>query len=433
MNQKIPHKNMSHKRVRHKKITDRHNGKEQIYYEIRKVLSGTRSRLAFLLLAMILGITLYFAISVEYVNETGESERGPAAVASLRAAQKAWSGYLEEETIRQVIAENRRINETPEGRSEQIKESNIAYGWKQGIAEIRSLLNCSYAEAFRTYDYYRADSLTEEAAGAFYENRTRLLQEWLADEASDQYSEEEKAYLIGKYESLESPFYYDYRKGWTQLFTFAPTVVMITMLFLGYLVAGIFSNEFVWRADAVFFASCHGRDRAVAAKVWAGVGIVTAVYWMVMLIYSAAVLGYLGADGWNCPVQTEQGDWKCFYHLTVWQKYVLIAAGGYVGCLFMAGLCMLVSAKVRSAVPAVMVPFVLIFLPSFLGNLESAAVNKILGLLPDRLLQVGTALGYFDLYTLGGRVMGAVPILLVLYGIGVAAVLPVVYWCFVRS
>ena len=74
MNQKIPHKNMSHKRVRHKKITDRHNGKEQIYYEIRKVLSGTRSRLAFLLLAMILGITLYFAISVEYVNETGESE-----------------------------------------------------------------------------------------------------------------------------------------------------------------------------------------------------------------------------------------------------------------------------------------------------------------------------------------------------------------------
>ena len=400
MNQKIPHKNAQHKRVRHKKIKDRHNGKEQIYYEIRKVLSGTRSRLAFLLLAMVLGITLYFALSVEYVNEAGESERGPAAVASLRAAQKAWSGYLEEETIRQVIAENRRINETPEGRSEQIKESNIAYGWKQGIAEIRRLLNCSYAEAFRTYDYYRADSLTEEAAGAFYENRTRLLQEWLADEASDQYSEEEKAYLIGKYESLESPFYYDYRKGWTQLFTFAPTVVMITMLFLGYLVAGIFSNEFVWRADAVFFAS---------------------------------VLGYLGADGWNCPVQTEQRDWKCFYHLTVWQKYVLIAAGGYVGCLFMAGLCMLVSARVRSAVPAVMVPFVLIFLPSFLGNLESAAVNKILGLLPDRLLQVGTALGYFDLYTLGGRVMGAVPILLVLYGIGAAAVLPVVYWCFVRS
>lgn len=149
--------------------------------------------------------------------------------------------------------------------------------------------------------------------------------------------------------------------------------------------------------DAVFFASCHGRDRAVAAKVWAGVGIVTAVYWMVMLIYSVALLGYLGADGWNCPVQTEQGDWKCFYHLTVWQKYVLI------------------------------------FLPSFLGNLESAAVSKILGLLPDRLLQVGTALGYFDLYTLGDRVMGAVPILLVLYGIGAAAVLPVVYWCFVRS
>ena len=79
MNQKIPHQNMSHKRVRHKKITDRHNGKEQIYYEIRKVLSGTRSRLAFLLLALVLGITVYFALSGEYVNEAGESERGRSA------------------------------------------------------------------------------------------------------------------------------------------------------------------------------------------------------------------------------------------------------------------------------------------------------------------------------------------------------------------
>ena len=70
---------------------------------------------------------------------------------------------------------------------------------------------------------------------------------------------------------------------------------------------------------------------------------------------------------------------------------------------------------------------------SFLGNLESGAVNMILGLLPDRLLQVGNALGYFDLYTLGGRVIGAVPILLVLYGILTVAVLPIVYRCFVRS
>lgn len=416
-----------------KKNTDSYSMRTQIYYEMKKVFSGTKNRTALLLLALIMGITCYFALNVSYVNEEGKNETGFAAVAKLRAAQKEWSGYLDEEKIRQVIAENRRICETPQAKSESTVESNIAYGWQQGIAEIRNLLNRSYAAGFRDYDYYRADSLSEAQAGSFYQNRTALLREWLYGEAAEQFTEAEKTYLIGQYESLETPFYYDYRQGWTQLFEFAPTVVMITMLFLGYLVAGIFSNEFTWRADAVFFSSCYGRNKAVAAKVWAGVGIVTAVYWTVVLLYSAAVLGYLGADGWNCPVQADSIGWKFFYHLTTWQEYVLIAVGGYVGCLFMAGLCMLVSARMKSAVLAVIVPFVLIFLPSFLSNLESAAVNKVLGLLPDRLLQVGSALGFYELYTLGGRVIGAVPILLVLYGILAVAVLPLVYWCFVRS
>lgn len=203
---------------------------------------------------------------------------------------------------------------------------------------------------------------------------------------------------------------------------------MITMLFLGYLVGGIFSNEFAWRADAVFYTSFYGRNRAVLAKVKAGVGIVTGIYWAAVLLYSGVVLGYLGVDGWNCPVQADFTGWKCFYHITVWQKYLLTVTGGYIGCLFMSGLCMYVSARFRSAVLAVMVPFVLIFLPSFVGSIESPAVSKILGLLPDRLLQVGTAMGYFDLYTLGGKVTGAVPVLLVMYGILAIVLLPAVYY-----
>lgn len=88
---------------------------------------------------------------------------------------------------------------------------------------------------------------------------------------------------------------------------------------------------------------------------------------------------------------------------------------------------MLVSAKTKSAVIAVMVPVVLIFIPSFIGNINSPLVNKIIGLLPDQLLQTGVALGYFNLYTLEGKVLGAVPILLVLYTALTVILLPVLY------
>lgn len=401
-------------------------------YEIKKVFVKTGSKIALVLLLAVMGITCFFATNVSYVDGEGNSRSGPTAVSKLRAAQKEWAGYLDEEKVREVIAENRRIQSTPEALSQNVTERNIAYGWKQGITGIRDLLNYSYAEGFREYDYYRADLLTEDDAVSFYENRTKLLREWLEGEAKDQYSEKEKAYLIRQYESLETPFYYDYMTGWQQLFELSPTIIMLTMLILDYLVAGIFSNEFTWKADAVFFSSVYGRNKAVSAKIKAGFWIVTGVYFASFLLYTGIVLLYLGADGWNLPVQVSWTAWKCFYNITNWQKYLLIGIGGYVGCLFISFLSMLISAKTRSTVLAVMTPVILIFIPSFLSSIDSPLVNKIIGLLPDQLLQMQTALGYFNLYSVGGRVVGGAPVILVLYAVLTIAILPVLYQIYRR-
>lgn len=396
-------------------------------YELKKVFARTSNKIALLILLAVMGVTCYFAMGVSWVDENGDTHSGPAAVARLRTAQKEWAGYLDEEALRRAIEENRRIQSMPEAQSDNLRDSEITYSRGQGLLEIRWLLNSSFADGFREYDYYRMDALTPEDAPDFYINRSRLLREWLAKEAKDQFSEEEKVFLLQQYESLETPFYYDYARGWTQLFEFSPTIVMITMLVLGYLVAGIFSGEFTWKSDAIFYTSLYGRDRAVQAKIKAGFCLVTGIYFMAFLLYSGIVLAYLGADGWNLAVQAVHGGWKCFYHITVWQKYLLITAGGYVGCLFISFLCMLVSAKTKSAVVAVMVPFVLIFLPSFLANISSSTVRKIIGLLPDQLLQTGQALNLFNLYSIGGKILGAVPILLTAYMLLTAVLWPVIY------
>lgn len=405
--------------------------KIMIYYELKKIFCRTSGKIALVLLAVLVGITCFFATDVTWVNERGEEEKGFAAVTSLKEAQKEWAGRLDEEKIRRVIAENRRIEETPEGRSEKVEESNIAYGWKQGFMEIRSLLNCSYGDGFREYDYYRADSLREDEAFSFYQNRTRLLKEWLEDEAKDLFSEEEKEYLIRQYENLSVPLSYDYAMGWIQSIEFAPTVVMITMLILGYLTAGIFSGEFAQKADAIFFTSVYGRNKAVKAKIKAGILMVTVIYCATFLLYTGINLCYLGADGWNMEVQASWRFWKCFYPITMLQEYLLIGIGGYIGCLFISLLTMLVSAKSRSAVMAVMTPVGLLFVPSvamnFIGNINSSLANKMIGLLPDQLLQIGNALDIFNLYSFGGEIFGAVPVIMVLYSLLAVAVLPALY------
>lgn len=340
-----------------------------LLYEWKKVFCKTGNRIALLILLAVLGVTCYFATGVSWVDENGDSRSGPGAVARLRAAQKAWAGCLDEDAVRRVIRENLRIESLPEAQTDNLRDSNITYGRKQGLMDIRQLLNYSFAAGFREYDYYRIDSLTPEDAPDFYANRTRLLCQWLEGEGRDQFTEAEKAFLTERYESLETPFWYDYSLGWGQVFEYAPTIMMITML----------------------------------------------------------VLGYLGADGANLPVQIQSGGWKCFYHITVWQKYLLIAGGGYIGCLFVSFLCMLVSAETRSAVVAVLVPVVLLFLPSFLSNISGFTARKILGLLPDQLLQMGTTLNLFNLYSVGGKILGAVPVLLILYGLLTIVLWPVIY------
>ena len=130
-------------------------------------------------------------------------------------------------------------------------------------------------------------------------------------------------------------------------------------------------------------------------------------------------------------IQSGMDGWKSFYNITYFQEYLLIVFGGYVGSLFILSLAMLVSAKTRSAVLAVTVPFVILFVPSFLSSVN--ALSEILGLLPDQLLQISYAIGAFNLYELGGKVMGAVPVLFVLYLFLYAVMLPGMYWIYQKA
>ncbi len=398
-----------------------------VYYEIKKIVSRNSSRIAFGFLGIVLIVVCYFSVmNVSYVNENGKTETGIAAAAKLREVRKEWSGELSEEKIAAVIAENNRINQTPESLSSDMQQQEIAYSWKQGFYDIRNMIINSYGK-FREYDYYLIDSLEPEDAAGFYENRITQLQEWLDTEARDMYSQEEKEFLITRYKTLKTPFYYDFFSGWTEVRDSASAIIMLTVLVLGFLLSGIFARESQLKADSIFYASFYGRNKAVHAKIKAGLLLATVTYWTMMFLMSAILFSIIGWDGAGCPIQISTGGWKSLCHITFFQQYLLILFGGYLGTLVFSLLTMLVSAKTKSAVLAVMTPFVLIFMPSFIADIGGSAITKITGLLPDQMLQMNQVTGTFNLYHLGGSITGPVPILFTIYCIAVIALYPLVY------
>ena len=165
--------------------------------------------------------------------------------------------------------------------------------------------------------------------------------------------------------------------------------------------------------------------RAISAKIKAGFIVVTTIYWITMLLFSGIVLAVLGAGGGNCAIQNGFANWKSFYNITYLQAYLLTVLGGYLGNLFILFLSMCASAKTHSKALAVTIPFILLFIPSFLSGLS--ILSEILGLLPDQLLQIPMAIKTFNLYQFGDKVVGAVPIIMIAYTVLFLFLLPVLY------
>lgn len=410
-----------------------------VRYELKKMFGTFGGKIALFLYAAIVLLSCWLAatgalnLGTDWVNEQGEHETGISAIRKMRSAQNEWEGYLDQETLTRVIQENARINATPEGQSKNAQKSDIAFGWKQGFIPIRELINRSYASGFRSYDYYRTDGISVIKEETFYANRINLLKDWLYDKtdvAYDLYSEAEKQYIISQYEELETPFYFDYHDGWYQLLENAGFIPSLGVLILGFLLAGIFSNEFKWKADSIYFSTLLGRNKAISAKIKAGLLLVTILYWAAMMLYSLFTLCYFGFEGAGCVIQLRV--WKSLYNITMWQAWVLALICGYIGNLFLATLTMFISAKSKSSVIAVTTPFVIMFIPSFLQGMADW-LDVIVNMMPINLLEFYQHLGTFNLITILGKVYRTIDLCIPLYTILTVLLVPVIYHNYSRK
>ena len=319
---------------------------------------------------------------VEYVDENGNHSTGISAARELRAAKNEWAGPLTGDVLQEVIAENDKINHSEEAQSNDIEKQDKAYAEKQGISGILSVISSAFS-AYRDFDYFAADNVSSEEVTTLYDRRVSVLKDWL-DSGQENYSQQEKDFLIGQYEDLDTPFYYKYTDGWSALLQNISTFILILALIIGFLTAGIFSDEFQTKADSIFFSTRYGRSRAVLSKAGAGFLITTVFYFVFLLLYTVIVLSVLGADGADCPIQLEM--WRSVYNITFFEAYLFIAAGGYVGTLLASSLAMLVSARSRSTATATMVPFIVLCALPFLSRIIT--LPGFCSLFPDQLLEI---------------------------------------------
>lgn len=404
-----------------------------VRYELKKIFGSFGGKVTLVLYAAVVVLSCWLAAAGElnvgsvWVNEQGSRETGPAAVKKMQAARAEWTGWLNQDMLTRAVQENARINATPQAQSNDMRQNDIAFGWKQGFDPIRELINRSYSPGFRHYDYYTADGITAIDEHTFYSNRVKLVREWLNDKSDvgeSTFTQQEKDYIISQYESLQTPFYMEYHDGWYQLLENGIFIPMLGILILSFALSGIFSGEFKWKADAIYFSTTYGRTKGTSAKIKAGLLLITLLYWAGILVYSLFTLTYLGFGGGNTVIQVRL--WKSLYNITMRQAWVLAVSCGYLGNLFLGILTMLISEKTKSAAVAVSMPFIVIFIPVILqGTVD--ALSTFASLMPSTLLEFYQHLSTFDLVTVFGKVFRVADLCIPLYGLLTLILIPILY------
>lgn len=391
-------------------------------FEIKKVFSKSKNKIAVIALFIVLIVTSILTINtVEYVDKDGNHSVGISAARKLREEKNKWAGYLTEDVFAAVLEENKTINNSKEALSDDIEEQDKAYAKTQGISSIIDVINNAFSE-YRDYNYLAADNVSSEEVKNVYEKRISTLKEYL-DSGEETFTEKQKDFLIQQYENLKTPFYYEYADGWAALLQQISTFILILALIIGFFVAGIFSDEFGTKADSIFFSTRLGRNKGVLSKIGTGLFISTAFYAVFILLYTFIVLFVLGTDGAGCPVQLDL--WRSVYNITFLQAYLLIVTGGYIGTLFASTLAMFVSALTRSTPTAIIVPFIVLCTFPFLSRI--IPLPWVCSFFPDQLLEIYIDIKESGLIELGGKVMTTASAIIPIYALVCLILQPVLY------
>ena len=368
-----------------------------IRYELQKLIFKRANQIVIILLAILIAYTCRNAIQkVEWVDDKGEVETGHAAAVKLQEASEEWSGVLDQELLEKVLAELKEIYSSTNFNIQSEESNWLLRNKLQGMQDLADILSATFGEKYGTYEEMVADLQPEDLL-LFYEERMENRKEWLYEDETSwgyyNYSENEKKYILSQYASLESPIDVGYHEGWVQASEQIPALLKYGIILLSFVLAGIFSDEFSLKTDAIYYNTLHGRTKATAVKVGIGFLVITVAYWL----------------------SVDVSYWKIRESMTFLQEYLLTIGAGYLGYLLIGFLIMWISAKTKSPVLAVLIPSLLILLPEYLWGFYSPTMRRVIGLLPDKLLDIWQAVSYLYLYTIGDNIMTAVPILLTIY------------------
>lgn len=402
-------------------------------YEMKKMICGKTSVSAIgLLVLLTVGLCIGYIHSAYYVREDGKKINGIPAIAKLREVKEEWSGPVTEEVVAKVITLNNELYQNPEYMTQDGWLDDRGYSRQQGYYDLRDLINDTYRDSFSDFDYFSINRLTPEDADDFYHRRELIYDEWLSrEEVQAQFSGEKREYIREHALNLEQPYEYEYAGGWEKVKEMNVALLLASVVVICVVLASDFAVECQTGADAIYLSTRLGKRTGNKMKIAAGFMLATILYWGFLLIGDAVVLLAYGTSGKDTMIQLEL--WKSLYSLTQEQAWILTLLMGYLGCMAMSGLTMLLSSELKTAFGTIILSFLILMVPAIAGQSVTQPFWQIFfSLCPHGTIMSYDFLSSYTLYQIGSRIYTPFTVLPLLYIPLTALTVPFTYYGFQR-
>lgn len=181
------------------------------------------------------------------------------------------------------------------------------------------------------------------------------------------------------------PFYYGWMRGYDIFINNWPMWGMFICFVISICLAGMFAGETSVRMDALMLSARYGKNKILTAKLLVGISfsiVFALAASLINFLLTGAVYGFEGKE-----IAAQMYFPFIAWNVTMGELTVILTGSGILASVLTAALTMLLSARMKSSSPVLIVMFVFVFAPNFFAVSSELKVLRFLyDLLPTELM-----------------------------------------------
>ncbi len=329
--------------------------------------------LCFIYIVIIGGILCFqwfvFGSSGDHTNAFGNNFDGYEVIRDSQKYSLELGGELTDESLQQLVKDYQRMESA--GMEKELKKTDI---WI-----INNWLGTLYPELRKAEIYKTMMSYvdTEKLTG-FYERRQKAIGDFLENNGQ---SGEEKEYLLQMNSRVKEPFRYEWTEGWSSLLgSMVADLGAVMALFLAIALSSLFAGEWYNNTSSLILTTKNGWKELALAKIGTGLSFTVEFFGILLVGNVVSQIFFMGTAGWDMPIQTIK--LIAIAPMNMLQAEVYEYAFTFLGTIGFAGVVMLLSAKTRSNVWALLLSLAVAYVPMMISQYLPLGVQKALDLIP---------------------------------------------------